>query len=143
MPAPFPGDQPGAEDSFVIHATATLVIPRDGVYHIGIHAEDRCAIGIEDQAWTRIVRDTGYRARIAADVILEDDTDWMGTNAQILGEIELKKGTYPIQVLYWDYSGTSNLSVFGAPAGYAPRLLSTTSGKLEPDIDGLETFTSK
>ena len=142
-PKPFPGDVPGQEDHFVIHATATLVIPSDGLYHIGIHAEDRCAIGIEDQTWKRIIRDTGYLAKIAGDVIMEDDTDWIGTNAQIVGEIELKKGTYTIQVLYWDHSGTSTLSVFGSPAGFAPRLITKDGAKMEPDVDGLPLLQRK
>ena len=61
----------------------------------------------------------------------------MGTNAQNVGAVTLKKGEYPVEVLYGETTGPSVLSVFGAPAGYPPRLLEKGGAKLEPDVDGL------
>jgi hypothetical protein len=61
----------------------------------------------------------------------------MGTGCQIVGEIELKKGSYTMEAFYVNVKGPTTLSVFGAPAGYAPRLLAKDGGKIEPDIDGL------
>ncbi|HEX2747689.1 MAG TPA: hypothetical protein VHM91_06805, partial [Verrucomicrobiales bacterium] len=142
FPAPvsFPGDKPGNQDSYVIKAEANLVIPRDGVYHLGIHADEHCGICVVDQKWTGLIRDTGYRAHMAfagGDTIVEGEPDLNGTNAQVVGEIRLAKGTYRIEVVYAETSGPSVMSVFGGPAGYAPRLLSKGGAKIEPDIDGL------
>jgi hypothetical protein len=68
---------------------------------------------------------------------VEGEPDLNGTNAQVVGEIRLAKGTYRIEVVYAETSGPSVMSVFGGPAGYAPRLLSKGGAKIEPDIDGL------
>jgi hypothetical protein len=137
-PVSFPGDKPGNQEKYVVKAAGKLVIPRDGLYHIGIHAEDHCALRIADRKWLRIVRDTGYLAKIEGDTLYEEDTDFSGTNAQIVGEIALEKGTYEIEALYAEINGTSVLSVFGGPAGFPPRLLTKDGAKIEPDIDGLE-----
>lgn len=136
-PSEFPGDSPGGQDQFVVKATADLVIPQDGIYHIGIHADDRCALRVLGQSWIRFVRDSSYRGRLEGDTIYGEDPDKIGTNVQLFGEIKLKKGTYKMEALYVNLYGPSIFSVFGAPAGYAPRLLVKDGGKLEPDIDGL------
>ncbi|MEK7950032.1 lectin-like protein [Luteolibacter soli] len=136
-PANLPGDEPGGQNQFVVMAQAELVIPRDGMYHIGIHADNRCALRIADQQWLRFVRDTSYNGKIEGDTMHEEDPDRMGTAGQLFGEIELKKGTYTIEAFYVNLKSPTTLSVFGAPAGYAPRLLTKDGGKIEPDIDGL------
>lgn len=136
-PAEFPGDEPGNQDQFVVKATGNLVIPRDGVYHIGIHAEDHCALRIVGQKWLRFVRDTGYCGKLEDDTIYGAGPMFMGTNIQLLGEIKLAKGTYKMEALYVDVEGPSTFSVFAAPAGFAPRLLAKDGAKIEPDINGL------
>lgn len=136
-PAELPGDAPGPQDQFVVMAQAELVIPRDGVYHLGIHSDNRAALRIADKTWKRFIRDTSYRGKIEGDTIHTEDPDRIGTNGQLVGEIELKKGTYTIEVFYVNTKSPTALSVFGAPAGYAPRLLVKDGAKIEPDIDGL------
>lgn len=136
-PANLPGDREGNQDDFVIQATGTLVIPKDGVYHIGIHAAEFVALRIVDQAWTRIVRDTGYGAKLDGDTIFEGAPDFMGTNTQLLAEIYLKKGSYQIEAIHLSTAAPTTLSIFGGPAGFSPRLLSKNGAKLEPDVDGL------
>jgi hypothetical protein len=136
-PANLPGDRPGNQDDFVIQATGNLVIPQDGVYHIGIHAAEFVALRIVDQAWTRIVRDSGYFAKLDGDTIYEGDPDHMGTNAQLVAEISLKKGTYQMEAIHLSTTSPTTISIFGGPAGYAPRLLSTGGAKVEPDVAGL------
>ncbi|MCW1921742.1 lectin-like protein [Luteolibacter arcticus] len=136
-PVELPGDAPGGQNQFVVMAQAELVIPRDGLYHIGIHSDNRAALRIADQKWLRFVRDTTYRGQIEGDTMHTEDPDRMGTYGQLFGEVELKKGTYTIEAFYVNTKGPTALSVFGAPAGFAPRLLVKDGGKIEPDIDGM------
>jgi hypothetical protein len=136
-PAEFPGDMPGNQDQFVVKATGNLAIPRDGVYHIGIHAENHCAMRVVGQKWTRFIRDTIYGGTMEGDTIYGAEKIFFGTNVQLLGEIRLAKGTYKMEALYVDVDGPSTFSVFAAPAGFAPRLLAKDGAKTEPDINGL------
>ncbi|RYD63490.1 MAG: hypothetical protein EOP83_12025 [Verrucomicrobiaceae bacterium] len=136
-PAELPGDEPGAQDQFLVMAQAELVVPRDGLYHIGIHSDNRSALRIADQPWLRLLRDSTYHAKIEGDTMHSEDAEFMGTACQLVGEIELKKGNYTMEAFYVNINGPTVLSVFGAPAGYAPRLLAKNGGKIEPDIDGL------
>ena len=136
-PLPFPCDAPGDQSNFAIRATAMLVIPRDGVYHIGVHSEDHSALCIGGQKWSSHIRGTGYTARLDGDTLWEEEPDRTGSNAQNVGGIVLQKGEHPIEVLYAETTGTSVLSVFAAPAGYPPRLLVKGGAKEEPDVDGL------
>ncbi|MEO5915433.1 MAG: lectin-like protein [Luteolibacter sp.] len=136
-PSDFPGDAQGGQDAYVIRATGNLVIPRDGIYHIGVHAEDHCALRIIGRNWSSIVRNTGYTAAINGDTIFAESPDVRATNAQFVGAIELPKGIYQIEALYVETDGTSVFSVFAAPPSYAPRLLAKDGAKIEPDFDGL------
>jgi hypothetical protein len=136
-PAELPGDAPGGQDQFVVMAQAELVIPRDGLYHLGIHSDNRAALRIADQPWKRFVRDTSYKGKIEGDTIHTEDPDRVGTNGQLFGEIELKKGSYTIEAFYVNIKSPTSLAVFGAPAGYPPRLLAKGGAKLELDTDGL------
>jgi hypothetical protein len=136
-PAGVPGDLPGAQDQFVVMAQAELVIPRDGLYHIGSCSDNRAALRIADQTWLRFVRDNSYRGKIEGDTIHTEDAGTIGNYGMLFGEVELKKGTYTIEVFYMNRDIPCTLSVFGAPAGYAPRLLTKDGGKMEPDIDGM------
>jgi hypothetical protein len=136
-PVSFPGDAPGGQNNFAILATATLVIPRDGDYHVGIHSEDHSALCIGGQQWTAHLRSTGGAGHMKDGTLWEDEPISYGCNAQNVGAITLKKGEYPIEVLYADTTGPSILSVFASPAGYPPRLLTKGGAKLEPDTDGL------
>ena len=136
-PLPFPCDARGDQSNFAIRATATLVIPRDGTYHIGIHSEDHSAICIGGQKWTTHLRSTGGTGSMDGDTLWEEEPDRTGTNAQNAGAITLKKGEYPIEILYAETNGPSVLSVFASPAGYPPRLLEKGGAKIQPDVDGL------
>lgn len=136
-PAPFPADAPGDQDNFAVRATGTLVIPRDGTWHIGVHSEAHSAVCIGGEKFTGIIRGTGYTARRDDDTLWEELPERNGTNAQNVGVIKLQKGEYPIEVLYCETTGPAVLSVFASPAGYPPRLLEKDGAKIEPDINGL------
>ncbi|MEK7950035.1 lectin-like protein [Luteolibacter soli] len=136
-PSELPGDKPGSQNQFVVMAQAELVIPRDGLYHIGICSDNRAALRIADQQWLRFVRDNSYKGKIEGDTIHTEDADTIGNYGMLFSEVELKKGAYTIEVFYMNRDVPCTLSVFGAPAGYAPRLLAKDGGKIEPDIDGM------
>lgn len=136
-PVSFPGDTPGDQNNFAIRATATLVIPRDGDYHIGVHSEEHSALCIGGQMWTAQLRSTGGTGRMDGDTLWEEEAGFAGTNTQNVAAITLQKGEYPIEVLYAETTGPSVLSVFASPAGYPPRLLTKGGAKIEPDVDGL------
>lgn len=136
-PAPFPADAPGDQDNFAIRALGTLVIPRDGAYHIGIHSDAHSAVCVGGQKFTVQIRGTGYTGRMDGDTLWEEEPDRNGTNAQNVAVINLKKGEYPVEVLYAATDGPSVLSVFASPAGYPPRLLEIGGAKVEPDVNGL------
>jgi hypothetical protein len=136
-PVDFPGARLGVQPQFVVKATGSLVIPRDGVYHIGIHSEERSALRILGQKWTKLVRDTSYRGKIEGDTMYGEQPPMMGTNVQLFGELTLKKGIYPVEALYVNIGRPSTFSIFGGPAGFAPRLLAKDGAKIEPDHDGL------
>lgn len=136
-PSELPGDKPGSQNQFVVMAQAELVIPRDGLYHIGICSDNRAALRIADQKWIRFVRDNSYRGKIEGDTMFTEDADTIGNYGMLFGEVELKKGSYTIESFYMNRDVPCTLAVFGAPAGYAPRLLAKDGGKIEPDIDGM------
>ena len=140
-PAGVPGDLPGAQDQFVVMAQAELVIPRDGLYQIGICSDNRAALRIADQPWIRFVRDNSYRGKIEGDTMYTEDAGSIGNYGMLFGEVELKKGNYTIESFYMNRDIPCTLSIFGAPAGYAPRLLAKGGGKIEPDIDGMPLVT--
>lgn len=136
-PATFPGDRPGGENDFVIKCTGNIVIPRDGIHHFGFHAEDCCAMRIVGQPWKRLVKDMALNAKLEGDTFYAEAPLQAATNAQVVGEVELKKGSYPVEVFYTEVMGPSVLSVFGSPAGYPPRLLAKDGAGVAKDIDGL------
>ncbi|MEK7950034.1 hypothetical protein [Luteolibacter soli] len=136
-PVELPGDEPGGQDQFVVMAQAELVIPRDGTYQIGINSDNRCALRIADQKWKRTMRDQTYHVKIEGDTMHSEEPETMGMAGQFVGEIELKKGSYTIEAFYVNVKGPTVLSVFGALAGFPPRLLAKDGGRIEPDVSGL------
>jgi hypothetical protein len=137
-PVPFPGDPPGPQDDRVILAKATLEIPSDGLYHLGITGDDLCALEISGKKWERLVRDSSGRyARIDEDSILCRRCD-NNTSHEVIGEIRLTRGRYPLRAVSWDRNGASVMHIFAAPAGWPPRLLVKNGAKEEPDVPGLE-----
>jgi hypothetical protein len=138
--APYPGDPAGAQDDRVVLAEATLVIPADGVWHIGVSGDDTVALQIEGGKWERLLRDaSGRGARLDGDSLYARRT----TNAssqQCIAEIKLARGNYPIRAVSWDRNGTSGFSVFAAPAGYPARLLKKNGAGEDADIPGLKVL---
>ncbi len=136
-PTPFPGDVPGKQDRFILKASANLVIPRDGIYHLGIIAPHSCAFRVKGANWQGIVRSNSFNARGGGDTIYVDGGGRSECRTGLVGEIKLAKGSYPVEILSVDAQPPSALSVFGGPANFAPRLLTTNGAKIEPDQDGL------
>ena len=140
---PFPGDLPGAQDDRVVLAEATLVIPVDGTYNIGIAGDDVCALQIKDQKWGRIVFDgAGRCARVDEDSLFSRRTT-TSSSQECIGEIKLTRGSYAIRAVSWDRNGTSNFEVFAAPAGFPGRLLSKEKAGEGDDLPSLEVLPFK
>jgi hypothetical protein len=139
---PFPDDGPGAQDGRLMVAEGKLVIPSDGIWHIGLRGDDACALQIEDQKWMRTVKDvSGSTAKVGGgDTITVDGRGNMPGDHEVIGEISLTKGTYSIRVLSLDRSGPSVFQVFAAPAGYPGRLLKKNGAVEEEDVPGLEAL---
>ena len=136
-PSPFPGDPAGVQDDRVLLAEATLVIPADGLYHLGMTGDDLCAIQLAGQNWERIARDSsGTFARLDGDSLLCRRCD-NSTSHEIVGEVRLTRGEHPIRIVSWDRNGTSVVQVFAAPSGWPARLLTRNGASEEPDIAGL------
>lgn len=129
---PRPGESPGQEEFMATSASATLVIPEDGTWFIGFASDEMGALSIEGQRWDRLVRNI-RDGKITEDVLTvpRENGTWMA------GEITLKKGEYPIHFLHSEKLGPTVMSVFGAPAGYPPRLLTKDGAGSSDDIDGL------
>ncbi len=136
-PLPFPADAPGDQNNFAILASATLIIPRDGVYHFGVHSEDHSALCIGGEKLLAHIRSTGGAGRLDGDTVWEEAPVRTGHNSQNVVSVALNKGEYPIEVLYAETLGPSVLSVFAAPAGCPPRLLVKGGAGIQPDVDGL------
>ncbi|HWB04452.1 MAG TPA: lectin-like protein [Verrucomicrobiales bacterium] len=140
---PFPNDPPGPQDDRVVMAEATLVIPADGTYNIGIGGDDLCALATSGQKWSRVVRDAGRGyARIDGDSISVRRSE-KNVSHEIIGEIKLAKGSYPIRGVSWDRNGTSAMNIFAAPVGWPGRLLTKNKAGIEADIPGLEVLPFK
>jgi PA14 domain len=136
---PFPDDGPGAQDARLVVAAGKLVISREGTYHIGLRGDDACAVQIENQSWIRTVKDvSGSTANIEGDKISVNGRGNMPGDHEIIGEIRLAKGTYPIVVSSEDRTGPSVFQVFAAPAGYPGRMLRKGGSVEEDDVPGLE-----
>jgi len=136
-PLPFPADAPGDQNNFAVFASATLVIPRDGVYHFGVHSEDHSALCLGGQKLLAHIRSTGGTGRMDGDTVWEENPARTGHNTQNVAAVSLTKGEHPIEVLYAETIGPSVLSVFAGPAASPPRLLVKGGAMIEPDVDGL------
>lgn len=113
---------PCEENTGALHV-ATVRVTTPGVWSFNIHSEDHSALCIGGQNWSRHVRSTGGAGQMKDDTLWEEEPVSCGANTQNAGAITLKKGEYPIEVLYADIYGPSILSVFTSPSGYPPRLL--------------------
>ena len=136
-PAAFPGDKPGNQDQFAIAMSAELVVPADGVYQIGFQTDLRCALRIEGQEWLRFMRDSAYSGIIEGDTIYVEAAAPFGFRSELVGEVELKKGSYPIECFYANLDGPTTVAVFGAAKGFAPYLLAKGKAGMVKDVDGL------
>jgi hypothetical protein len=136
-PIAFPADAPGDQNNFAVFASATLVIPREGVYHFGVHSEDHSALCIGGQKLLTHIRSTGGAGRIDGDTVWEEIPARTGHNTQNVAAVSLTAGEHPIEVLYAETIGPSVLSVFAGPAAAPPRLLVKGGAKIEADVDGL------
>ena len=142
---PFPNDvKNNGEDLFATRAQAKLVVPLDGIYWIGLHADNLGALRIKGQAWKRLVQSGPPRNQVSlqGDTISFDHA-WTHLDPRVVGEIELEKGVYEIEALHVDGTGGASFAVFGSPAGFPPRLLTKNGAAIVADHDGLQLAAQK
>ena len=113
--APFPQDTVGADDDFAIRATAQLVIPVAGTYHLGFAGDDGGYLQVEGQTWDSIV----YTADANIGKIVGDRLEFNANtgNSRTVGAITLAAGTYTIRTLFWENGGGAWHWVFGGQPG--------------------------
>lgn len=138
-PFPIEGGEPPV-GSWPLRAKARLVVPADGLYQIGLHAAGLGALRIKGATLNGFSQTTqGNKDRNQH----EDSFDFDGqanTNGEpkIVGEWQLKKGEYDIDVFYVRKDGPASLAVFSSPNGpYGPGLLTAGGAKLADDLPGL------
>ncbi len=134
---PFPGGEPGKDDdNFAFRAKGTLVIPADGTYWLGMHAANGARFRIAGQKWKRLVLSGPGNGSLNGDVMENSPDDSWGN--RMVGEIELKAGTYPFEVLSVHGQRAAMLSLFAMPAGAAFAPLKTGVADIVDDRDGLQ-----
>jgi hypothetical protein len=74
---------------------------------------------------------------VLQDTITIDGNALMPGDAELIGEIQLKQGTYSIRIISMDRRGPSVFQVFGAPAGFPPRVLVKQGASTIDDHAGL------
>jgi Lectin C-type domain len=133
--APLPGDMEGQQEYQIVSGDATLVIPEDGKWQIGFCSDIHGALIVEGIKWTglsAVIKDGSIRG----EAIVSGKS-----SSHLAGQAELKKGEYKIHFLYVEDIGPMSFSIFGAPAGYPPRLLRKGGAGSEPDVDGIPLVT--
>ncbi|MEO7099946.1 MAG: hypothetical protein ABI162_11330, partial [Luteolibacter sp.] len=146
-PAHFPHSSPFAsktpatgEDGWVLRASARLVVPQDGLYEVGLHAQGRAALRIKGAKSKRISQaPQGYvELHQSGDTVSFNGRSNPDPEPKLVTEWDLKTGEYDIEILYLKDSGPASLAVFSSPAGpYAPALLTTGGAGLADDLPGL------
>lgn len=150
--AAFDGNTPGDSDDFALFATATLVVPADGVYRIGFQGDDGGEFGFLTGA-------DGVGALPQFGAILENATgasavgpgafgnpgdlsavvcDCLTGNSRTVAEVFLTAGNYDVYSGFWERGGGAYFEVFGAGPNGALQLISGGGAGIVSDIDGLQ-----
>ncbi|MEO5915353.1 MAG: lectin-like protein [Luteolibacter sp.] len=138
---PFPNQKgkPKGGD-WPLRAKARLVVPKTGLYQIGIHAAGQAALRINGGEIAGVAQD----AQGNRDFHLKSDSfDFNGrTNTNFEPKIVttwmLEEGEHDIEVFYVKQLGPGSLAVFSSPVGpYGPGLLAAGGAKLAKDLPGL------
>ncbi len=139
--SPFPNETPSIGDNgWVLRASARLVVPQDGPYQIGLHAQGLAALRIKGAKRTRISQSPQGLQKLHES---GDTVDFNGrTNSnqepKLVTEWDLKMGEYDIEVFYLKDIGPASFAVFSSPSGpYPPALLTAGAAALTDDIPGL------
>ena len=139
--APFPIENSAPPvGRWPLRAKARLIVPMDGLYQIGLHAAGYGALRIKGAALTGFSQTTQGNKDLNQH---EDSFDFDGQaningEPKIVGEWQLGKGEYDIEVFYVRKDGPTSLAVFSSTNGpYGPSLLAIAGAKLSVDVPGL------
>jgi hypothetical protein len=146
-PAHFPGSTPFAgdatatgENGWVLRASARLVVPQDGLYQVGLHAQGRGALRIKGAQSGQISQAPQglHELHQAGDTVSFNGRSKSDCEPKLVTGWDLKTGEYDIEIFYVKDLGPASLAVFSSPAGpYAPALLSIGGASLADDLPGL------
>lgn len=137
----FPGEPSGgSSDNWPLRATARLVVPRDGIYYIGLRAAGLGALRIKGG----VLKGASQAPQGPKDFHQQPDSfDFSGrtdihNEPEIVTTWDLKAGESDIEVFYVKSIGPASLSVTGCPDGaYIPSLIRTSAAALADDLSGL------
>lgn len=104
-PYPFPGNEPGNDEHFALGAKASLHINTPGIYTFAVFGDDGSRF--------RIPGTTGWTASGIARA-LSDGVQVDGCCADGLGQVYLAAGDYQVELIWHEYEGEANLSLWGA-----------------------------
>ncbi len=93
-PQPFPNDQAGNDDDFVLEATATVIIPSTGTWTFGTNSDD------------------GVRLRIDGRTVIDDDRLHAPDNS--FGEVSLTAGPHELELIFFERGGGAEVELFAA-----------------------------
>jgi len=108
--SPFPGNTAGDDNDFALRASANLVIPVAGVYHLGFRGDDGGYLRVIGENWARIVAGAGAGATIEGDRLIVDS---YSGDTPILAAVELAPGIHQIEALFFEHSGWASYEVTG------------------------------
>lgn len=133
---PFPGDTEADDDDYAILATATLVIPATGTYHLGFRSDDGARLRVVGQTFDEIVT-----SAVPDSAVIEGDAliaDVLTGDSNTVASIELAEGTYEIEFVGFERGGGSYFEVFGSGLGAPGNVLLRRDGAgmamLEPAV---------
>lgn len=140
-PLNFPNDHPGIpDDNWPCRVRGRLIVPQDGLYHIGLHASGFASMRIKGGSLSGISQTAqGIKGLNQRD----DSFDFDGkidynSEPKIVTEWQLSKGEYDIEVLLVKHIGPASFAIFSCPVGpYSPGLLTAGGAGIHPDLPGL------
>lgn len=108
----FPGDSAADDDSVATGARSSISVPAEGYYTF-------CVLG-DDGVQVRIPGSRGWTVSGSAlPVALVDGFRADGCCADVFGQVFLRAGTYPIEVIHHEGGGASYLGLWAAPGQWS------------------------
>ena len=114
--ANFGTNTPGPDTNFLLLAKATVRIAIEDDYTFGFIGDDGSRLRIVGQTFTSTSSVNGAAANPVSPANVGDALYWANTttNSGTIGVVHLPAGDYPLELTYWQGSGTSSIEVFAA-----------------------------